>query len=272
MKHFIKFFILVSVSFNVLYSSIQTVYQYKIYCTTEAKNVFTWSETTPTACPNNTAHTINSSSISIVDESGPDEIFIREESTPTGGHFRAETVVMDIAAGPDVTTTITRSWPYPISVLGFSVAVGAEHEGDVLHIYAPENRIIGALTSSINPTDTVIPVSQTVIDNIAIGFSVKLDDGVNSNDLGDVLSIDKVNNTITMQTAAVNSFSASSPTYVKITVCRVKDFELSKPGIYNIGEKKIGGSYFPANEVAVVKYLNKSASLKKLVIWHEYLY
>src|SRR3972149_7035921 len=104
--------------------------------------------------------------------------------------------------------------------------------------------------------------SQTVYDNIAVGFSVKRYDGVNSNDLGDVLSVDKVNNTITMQTAATNAFSAASPTYVKISVCRVKDFEFSKPGIYNIGEKKIGGSYFPANEVAVVKYLNKSSISK----------
>src|SRR3990170_8539435 len=137
MKNYIKLGALVLTSSWFLYAGDQTIYQYKIYCITEGKNVITWAETTPTTCPNNTAHTINPSSISIIDERGPDSLKIKEESIPTGGHFRAEALTMNIAAGPDVITTITKSWPYPINIFAVYMITGAEHEGDILEVYTP---------------------------------------------------------------------------------------------------------------------------------------
>jgi hypothetical protein len=44
-----------------------TVSKYRIYCETEDDTVYTWAESEPTTCPNNTAHTIDTDSISIVD-------------------------------------------------------------------------------------------------------------------------------------------------------------------------------------------------------------
>jgi hypothetical protein len=43
------------------------VYKYRYYCTTEATYVYKWDTTTPTVCPNNNGHTINSASITIID-------------------------------------------------------------------------------------------------------------------------------------------------------------------------------------------------------------
>ena len=40
----------------------KTVYYYKLYCETDSKWEYVWSETPPTQCPTNTAHTIDADS------------------------------------------------------------------------------------------------------------------------------------------------------------------------------------------------------------------
>lgn len=261
----------------IFYSSVAdavdaTIYKYKMYCQTEAKNVYTWSETVPTTCPNDTAHTINASSVSVVDERGPDSVTIKEETIATGGHYKAETQTINIAAGPDVDTLITHSWPFPVSVLAINFTTSSAHEDDLISVYAPHNSIVGAITADVSPTDTGISVSQTVIDNIAVGFYVTLFDGVTTNELGRVIAVDNVNNELTIETAATDSFAATTPTYVMMSVCQFKDFELGLPWRYEVGLSKIGGSYLPANVQAKMIYTNKSGAAKKLVIDFEYLY
>ena len=44
-----------------------TLNRYRIYCDTESDYVYTWDESTPTVCPNNNSHTINSTLTVIVD-------------------------------------------------------------------------------------------------------------------------------------------------------------------------------------------------------------
>ncbi len=46
----------------------QHKYRYRVYCNTESAFVVEWSETTPTECPNNAGHSIDSNNIVIVDK------------------------------------------------------------------------------------------------------------------------------------------------------------------------------------------------------------
>lgn len=46
----------------------RTVNRYRYYCTTESNYVYKWDEVAPTTCVNNTAHTIDTSSITIIDK------------------------------------------------------------------------------------------------------------------------------------------------------------------------------------------------------------
>ena len=131
----------------------------------------------------------------------------------------------------------------------------------------------GTITSDVTASDTVINVSQTVIDNVNIGYKIQLDDSTNTDDLGIVTAIDTDNKTITVDTAATQGFSAATPTYVKQTVCMVSDYEIGPAWEWVIGESKIGGSHLPANTTVEVKYTNNSAiTAKKLVAKIEYLY
>lgn len=46
--------------------SYKKVYKYRVRCQTEGKNIFVWSESEPTSCPNNSEHTIDPSKTTII--------------------------------------------------------------------------------------------------------------------------------------------------------------------------------------------------------------
>jgi hypothetical protein len=60
-----------------------TVNKYRFFCNTENTHVYTWNTTTPTVCPNNNTHTIDSQSITIVDTVS-DERAVVVGKTPAG--------------------------------------------------------------------------------------------------------------------------------------------------------------------------------------------
>ena len=249
-----------------------TVYQYRIYCNTESANVYEWAETEPTTCPNNTAHSINPNSISIVDQQGPTLTTVKEETTPTGGHYRIESKNIIANAGTSITTSLQFSWPYDISVLAIYLSPNSANDGDVITITVGEDTIIGTITADIAAGTSVIPVNSTVISTIAKGYYVKLDDGTNADSLGRVIGFDSINNTITVEASTVHVFTAATPTYVKISVRAVDQLELVANLQYTIGMKKIGGSFIPANTMVSLDYLNKTNVPKNLVLAYEYLY
>lgn len=107
---------------------------------------------------------------------------------------------------------------------------------------------------------------------MALGFEINLFNGVNMNELYRISNIDKLNNKITVENGAINSFSAYT-TYVRINVYSIRNFEIGPAWEYIVGESKIGGSYIPANIPVTVSYTNKSTDTdKKFVGYLEYLY
>ena len=253
-------------------SSNLTLYKYRVHCTTDNQNEFIWldeNDSEPTTCPTNTSHSIDSSKTTIVDSRKPENIRIKEESIPTGEHFMCETKVINTNAND--TSENDYSWPFPISILAVYM-ITSDHEGDNFEALIAPDTTIGTITSDVAADDTVINVSQTVIDNTSVGYILTLDDGTNNDNLGHVLAIDKVAKTITVETAAVNNFLAATPTYVKQTVYYLRNYEFGPAWEYVIGESKIGASYLPANTILRARYTNNSITNKKLVVKFEYLY
>jgi len=130
------------------------------------------------------------------------------------------------------------------------------------------------------PTDTTywkhgleLSVEQTVIDNTARGYHIKLDDGTNTDEVERVISIDDTNNKIYVETNPANSYLAATPTYIKQTAYSIKDYELREAWDHTIGESKIGGSYVPADVIVELIYDNKSTDTDKVLIGRvEYLH
>jgi len=296
-------------------------YKYRLRCVTEATDVYTILESTsnaPTNCPNNTAHTIDSSSVAIVDEISDSYVTIKEEVVKTGGSFGTKTITFNVP--PNSSQSISNIWSYPITALLINYISEEIHKGDEFTISVGEGTTIGAILSSVSPASTwssqnytvgqkvtythpkfgdsvftcilntvsnenpsnttywkhgyELFVSSTVIIYTSTGYWISLYDGVNTNILGHVISVDKLNNKIYMSQNPSNSFSYTTPTYVLQTVYLTKDFMIGSPGKYDIGSSKIGGMYLPAGVNIKITYKNNSVSGDNKIFTgrSEYLY
>ena len=122
--------------------------QYKIYCTTETLYVDTdyiEGETPPTTCPNNNGHTIDTEETTLIGQYEENEVTIREEQIPTGGHWQAcdIEVVMDTT---DVWHIQTHSWPFPVNLLSAKY----QTDGSALHnTYSSYSHVYFLLMSQI---------------------------------------------------------------------------------------------------------------------------
>lgn len=251
-----------------------TLYKWKIYCSTDSKFEYSWldeHQAQPTTCPTNTSHTISSQQTSIVETRKPDIININQEDIKTGEHFFWDTKTFTAVA--NTTTIFTFSYPMNISLIEASFVSVSENIGDSWSWVVAPNTTIGALTNNVSIDDTIINVTSNVTDNIKEGFWVNLFDGTNTEDLGRVLNINKTDGTITVEHASTQSFSAATPTFVRMNIYFLKDAVFGHPWISVYGQGKIKTSHVPANTIAQVEYTNNSPSTDKTItVYIEYMY
>jgi hypothetical protein len=282
-----------------------TVYVYRIYCETDSKYELVWGTTPPTKCPIETSHTVDLSSVTVVQVIDPNETTIKEETVPTGGNYASETLHVDAIANS--TTISTESFGFPISALTIRYVSTSEHYLDEITVSVDKDRIIGALTANVAPATTWVSqnyvignavnynnklysciqntvsnevptnlsywrrglklsVSSTVIDYTMAGYYITVDNFTNADRVGRVISVDQTNNCIYVDTNLTNSFLATTPTYIRRSICPLKNYIIGAPSEENIGIEKIGGSYVPGDTVVTVEYKNKSTTDNKIFI------
>jgi hypothetical protein len=189
------------------------------------------------------ASNIDGANVGIIEE---------EAGKETGGRFRAVSLDVAVGAGAgDYENTF--SYPTNRTLMSAEVDVHPDWVGDEVTLLVAPDTIIGTLTSESAAAATVHDVTQSVIDNIALGFMVNID----GEDLGECIAIDSDNLTITTQTAL--SASAASSSLVKISVCMADHVPMTASVAKVIGESKIGGSHLSANTVVKLIYHRKNA-------------
>lgn len=248
-----------------------TVYNWKLLCTTESAYKTVWSETAPTTCPTNTAHTISGSSVTIIDQRGDNIVTIKEEDIPTQGHFQF--TVIKLVTAPNTTSTTNIVFPININVITVDIQTEESHRGDNMSWYVLPNYTIGVLTSDASIGNTTLNVSPTVAQAIGLGYVLTITDGVHTDIMGLCTAVDKIANTVTGQYALTHDFSASSPTFVKMSIAYVNNMELGTPQKFSVGASKIGTSYLPKNVPLVANYTNVSSTdTKTLYVYIQFLY
>jgi hypothetical protein len=244
------------------------VNKYRVYCNTEAAYVYVWAETEPTVCPNNNGHSIDTGKTTIDATIEENTVEVKEENTPTGGHYRSCCQAFTANVGSN---THDFSYPYPISLLSATFNSGPVTEGDTLSMDVGPGTTIGVITSNVAAEATIISVSSTVIDNIAIGRCAHLDDGTNS-ERHAVTAINTASSQITIDTGATYAYNVATPTYVKMSVCMANSLEIIPNCRYVLGDSKIGGSYIPANTTIRIIYNNTGESAVRVRPIFEFLY
>jgi hypothetical protein len=261
-----------------------SVDKYQVYCTTESKFYTIWSESEPTVCPNNSGHSINTAATSIIDTVSNNDVKILEEEPPlnypsTGGHYASTCVILDVPAATIAgeITTATKAFAYATGLIDVHFTTTADMEGDILHADMGLDTIVGVISNDVDIGTTGVEigvtVSSTVIENVAIGYNIRLFDGVNQDECCHIVSIDTENSTINLEQGPLNySFSASSPTYVQATIEMLQDFTLGQAQTYRLGMNTVGSSYVPAGTVGHFRYENWDMSAKKLYVYLEFFY
>ncbi len=203
-------------------------------------------------------------------ENGDLIIQVQEEigTVKTGGHYKAMGFAHDFPPG---TNSYEFSFPYPISLLAAEFNGSASNTGDKMNFVVGEDTTIGTITSPVSANDTVINVDSTTIQNIVVGRWLKLDDGTNT-DESCVINVDEENNTVTFNDPVSSSYSPTSPTFCKMTIRMVENFEFDNGIRYELGTSKIGGSYVPANTKFKIYYTNTGGSNVRFKPVIEYLY
>jgi hypothetical protein len=186
-----------------------------------------------------------------------DIVRIRDDEGETGGHFYRRSVT--ILADAESVTEFDDSVLVNTEALSVHFNSTREHEGDTIQVLVSPDSVIGTITSDVNIGDTVISVSQTVVDNAFRGpMTLVLDDGSQTNDLGHILNVDRDNLLVTVQNAATAAFAAATPTTIRVTIIFVDTTVLGPSGCDVIGESKTGGSGVPANQIVRLRYQNRS--------------
>lgn len=248
-----------------------TIYKWRIRCNTDDKFEYIWNETEPVICPSNGTHKIDTSLTCIVDKIKPNVLKIKEESTETGGNFRCETRTINIE--PNTINTNIFNYKYPVSIFAVYFTTTSTHEGDIVESFIAPDTPIGLITSNVVKNDNIINVSSSVIENVMIGYDIKITDKDNTDSLGKIIFIDKERSQITTENKCINNFKVSNQTYILLTIKILENYEIGPPTQHIIGDSKIGGMHVPANTNLLLKYINKSLDTsKKIVFKIEYTY
>lgn len=140
-----------------------------------------------------------------------------EENLSSTSTYQFCSVIID-AANIDEWNTVNQSWPFDVYLYSSQFKTKSDSLEDKIRVWVAKDTQIGFINVAVSASDTVIRVDDNVMANIKIGYLVKLDDGTNADECGRCTDIDRINNTITIETATVNAFTVASPTTeVKIT-------------------------------------------------------
>ena len=254
---------------------------YRIYCETDDKWEYQWVDTGVTQCPSNPAHTVTIDGTSPQQLSFKDKVTkLRQESAPsgfqpTGSNFMAETVIMDIE--PGVTYSYhTQTYPIPIGLIDVTIQSEEEHRGDEMLLEVPDT-LIGVLSGNVDAgvtaTTVGIDIPRQTINYIKVGYYLTITDGVNSDDLGRVLNINKNTLKVVVENEPVNSYLASSPTYIYMRI-HMSDLKFGPPMLYALGTSTLGSTYYPANTPGKFTYTCNDVNHtgKKLYLLVQYFY
>ncbi len=246
-----------------------TIYNYQIYCVTEAQYVYEWSETLPTTCPNNTAHTIDTNSITIVETLGVPRVLVDNNVV---GYYQASCVTINVGTGATGTVfTQNFSFPHDIYLWTGEFRSTASMIGDTFSLFVAPYTTIGYLTVGGVTGDTVLHVSPIIFTSgyIVGGINLSITNGVTSSDLGRVADLNSVGGTATVEFGLPQSYSPGA--LVQFSVCIVRNQYIdSGERRFIYGAKGFSTRKIPKNQTIRFVYTNNNTLDKMMVFNLEY--
>ncbi len=248
------------------------VKQWRVLCLEENKMVTVYSPDVPSLCPNDHPdRTIDHTRTTMIAHISTKKFQI-ENSTP--GNFQHTTVLINVPSGsPGDIYVHDMSWPMDIYIWKTEFLPETKHKQDEISIMVAPNKVIGALTQDANIGDTELNVTSTVFDFslLSKGVDAKLDDTVNSEEVGRITGIDPVNFKIHIENPLTQTFSAG--TQFQINLCMIRNLIISQDiKTVKIGSKGFTSKFIPANTVLRLLYKNNNGQAKDVYFSMEFNY
>ena len=207
--------------------------QYLIFCKTENQRFATdYRLLLPTTCPNNNNHEIDINDIQVIGTIAPNITKIDQETNiKTGGYYKYHSTNMTIS--PNSTLIYDLSFKYDVNVYTVSLKLNPQNIGDIFYGTYMPNTFIGTPINDVNIGDNTLflPIATAVTLNP--GFSLKISDNNNTDDLGDIISINKETGEINFVNSSTHSYSNTS--LLSITIYLVD----SLSGLIQIRDKLV---------------------------------
>lgn len=244
-----------------------TLYRYLVPCLTENARITTdYRETVPTTCPNNNTHVIDPTGIVLFTKLTTKTVSITESTRgPIGDYFRVDQYAITITGGTGNITTYDIVYPYNIAVFSTTIYATDSNIGDLYSFLIVPNQSAGTIAAPIinGATGLVLITNQA----INPGFNISINDGINSDDLGYITSINT--NTINYSTPVTHDYSTSANVY--LTIPKINNgkfvntqnikYELPIIGFYDLFAGYIIRIIY-TNQTTDVKSFNFSIELK----------
>lgn len=239
-----------------------TLTRYIVPCLTENVNVFTdYRETVPTACPNNNTHTIDANNIKQLDSTTTKTLKINQNGQyKTGGYYKAKYFQVDLPSGTGSTGSCDVTFPYNIAAYSTTFLLTNDNVGDTYGVVSIPDTYGGLISATVATGATGLSLYSVASFNP--GFTFKLTDGVNTNDLGEIISVDYVNKTVTFTNSTSNSFDMGS--HITFSVPRIVDGIFVNDQNVDLGFSVVSSSGLAAGAIVRVNCTNNNGIAKKL--------
>lgn len=250
---------------------------WNVFCNNENQyvDIDTFNDVTPLICPNSLDHTIDPDKTVIKFRNNVSEIKILEETmesniSRTGGYYIAEGFDFEMLPGR---SNNVKQFDIPISVIAMTFSpISTDNIGDRFDVVINPDTVIGAIANVVNIGDTEIPLNDTAFQYATIGFYLTIDDGVNNHDLGIVIAKNPITKTVTIKNPPTTFFNPLSPSYIKLTMYRIKNFLITNTDPIVLVSNKIGCSYLPSKTSVVLVYNNNGETNHKMNVMVKYLF
>lgn len=232
-----------------------TYTRYIVPCITEGIGVDSgFVSSVPTVCPNNNTHTIDPTGIRVVDTIVDKVVVIKQSTNVTvGPNFRVDCYTVNIPANATVTYDI--SYPYNICTYLVTYQATPENIGDSFDVIGAPDTICARLAADIEPGVTTLTLNPVYV-TLYPGYSLTITNGTDTDNLGEIKTYNIGTGVITFTNATTHSFVATN--IVRMSVYRVKCFNIVNGESFVIGRTKIDASGLPANVKVRFVYRNKS--------------
>lgn len=248
----------------------QILTSYFVPCLTESVDVLSdYMFSPPTVCPHNNTHIIDAANIYIAATVPYNMVSVSQTdgSVDISGYYRCDYFTYNIPASVGV-TTYDISYPYDMVLYSVVLQPTVDNIGDYFAAVGYPNTPGGIITTALVPTDTTLILAD--VTPFFKGMSIYVTNGVTTDILGDIVSVDTTLNSITFQHPCINAYGIGSVMLFEID--RIRNGKVTNIQNIELGFSKIGSSGLKAGKVLQIRYNNTSGTAKEITLLMEINY